>query len=241
MSLMGSGETFVEAFGKVLGTAAICALVPFLISFLPHQVIKRVFPPIVSGVTIILIGINLTGVGIESWGGGAFCAQNYKVRLPEGGHVKRNSAAIWNTGPTPPMHGDCRASSSRRPPAPQPSHPCRASSSTPRRMHMTLSPIASATSPSTATAMATWYVQTPRHAELRVPWQFVSSVIRLCIVCLQFGCRCLQMLPYGHGVYVGLGFSVFAMIVILELFGSPFIRNCEVSEACLTPSPARSH
>jgi hypothetical protein len=41
-ALMAKGDSFNEAFGKVLGTAAICALVPLLISFLPHRAIKKV-------------------------------------------------------------------------------------------------------------------------------------------------------------------------------------------------------
>lgn len=63
--LIGEGETFNEAYGKVLGTAALCALVPVAISFLPHRAIKRIFPPVVCGVTIVLIGINLCGVGMK--------------------------------------------------------------------------------------------------------------------------------------------------------------------------------
>ena len=103
---------------QILGTAAVCGIVPFLISFLPPRVIKRVrpgcglqrsavlhqtwaaspartatatqrptdplptlqplhppplspqvFPPIVCGVTICLIGINLCGVGMKASAG----------------------------------------------------------------------------------------------------------------------------------------------------------------------------
>jgi NCS2 family nucleobase:cation symporter-2 len=35
-------------------------------------------------------------------------------------------------------------------------------------------------------------------------------------------------LPYGSPEYVGLGFSVFSMIILVEIFGSPFLRNCAV-------------
>ena len=40
--LMTSGETFSDAYGKVLGTCALCGITPIIISFLPHQFIKRV-------------------------------------------------------------------------------------------------------------------------------------------------------------------------------------------------------
>lgn len=35
-------------------------------------------------------------------------------------------------------------------------------------------------------------------------------------------------LPFGSPEYVGLGFSVFAMLIVIELFGSPFLRNASV-------------
>lgn len=35
-------------------------------------------------------------------------------------------------------------------------------------------------------------------------------------------------LPYGSAEYLGLGFSVFATLVIVELFGSPVMRNISV-------------
>ena len=35
-------------------------------------------------------------------------------------------------------------------------------------------------------------------------------------------------LPYGSSQYVGLGFSVFATLVVVELFGSPALRNVQV-------------
>jgi len=46
------------------------------LSFAPRQVLRRTFPPIVCGVTVLCIGIALAGVGIKYWGGGAFCADN---------------------------------------------------------------------------------------------------------------------------------------------------------------------
>lgn len=41
------------------------------------------------------------------------------------------------------------------------------------------------------------------------------------------------LLPFGSPEYVGLGFSVFSMLIIIELFGSPFLRNCSVIIALL--------
>jgi uric acid-xanthine permease len=48
------------------------------------------------------------------------------------------------------------------------------------------------------------------------------------------------MLPFGSSQYVGLGFSVFATLVVIELFGSPALRNIQVRiiRAAQTPHAA---
>lgn len=62
-SLKGQGHSFDEAFGMMLGTIALCAVWPICLSFLPHRALRKVFPPIVTGVTIFLIGANLVATG----------------------------------------------------------------------------------------------------------------------------------------------------------------------------------
>lgn len=42
------------------------------------------------------------------------------------------------------------------------------------------------------------------------------------------------LLPYGSAEYVGLGFSVFATLVLVELFGSPAMRNVQVRHGSVT-------
>jgi uric acid-xanthine permease len=63
------------AFGKMLGTSMVCCLLEVIFSILPINVIKRIFPPIVTAVTVILIGVALTGTGMKYWGGGVVCAE----------------------------------------------------------------------------------------------------------------------------------------------------------------------
>lgn len=64
-----------DAYGAMLGTAAVCALFEILLSFMPPKLILRVFPPIVTGPTVMLIGINLISTGFKSWAGGSgLCA-----------------------------------------------------------------------------------------------------------------------------------------------------------------------
>jgi NCS2 family nucleobase:cation symporter-2 len=67
-----SGE---DAYGKMLGTTMVCSLLELFFSFLPIKAIKKTFPPIVSSITVILIGVALTGTGMKYWGGGAVCAE----------------------------------------------------------------------------------------------------------------------------------------------------------------------
>ncbi|KAL2139684.1 hypothetical protein VTI28DRAFT_4854 [Corynascus sepedonium] len=60
-----------DAYGALLGTAAVCSLLEILISFVPPKIILRVFPPIVTGPTVMLIGINLIASGFKNWAGGS--------------------------------------------------------------------------------------------------------------------------------------------------------------------------
>ncbi|KAK0625379.1 uric acid-xanthine permease [Bombardia bombarda] len=66
-----------DGYGAILGTAAVCALLEILISFLPPKVMLRIFPPIVTGPTVMLIGIHLIQSGFQNWAGGSgTCASN---------------------------------------------------------------------------------------------------------------------------------------------------------------------
>jgi xanthine/uracil permease len=58
--------------GALIGTAAVCALLEIGLSFLPPKVLKKMFPPIVTGPTVMLIGIELVGsAGFNAWVGGS--------------------------------------------------------------------------------------------------------------------------------------------------------------------------
>ncbi|KXN81844.1 Purine permease [Leucoagaricus sp. SymC.cos] len=61
-----------DAYGKVLGTSLICSFLEILMSFCSARALKRIFPPIVTGTVILLIGASLIGTsGIPNWGGGS--------------------------------------------------------------------------------------------------------------------------------------------------------------------------
>lgn len=60
-----------DGYGALLGTSAVCALLEILISFIPPKTMLRIFPPIVTGPTVMLIGISLIQSGFEDWAGGS--------------------------------------------------------------------------------------------------------------------------------------------------------------------------
>ncbi|KAI0650625.1 Xanthine/uracil permease [Trametes meyenii] len=61
-----------EAYGMVLGTSIICSFLEIFMSFVPARILKRVFPPMVTGTVIVMIGASLIGSsGIPNWGGGS--------------------------------------------------------------------------------------------------------------------------------------------------------------------------
>jgi xanthine/uracil permease len=61
-----------KAYGALIGTAALCSLVEISLSFLPPKALQRIFPPIVTGPTVLLIGVDLIGsAGFTAWAGGS--------------------------------------------------------------------------------------------------------------------------------------------------------------------------
>lgn len=52
-----------------------CRYVEVVLAFMPKNVLRKLFPPIVTGPAIMLIGAGLTGTGMKYWGGGAVCAE----------------------------------------------------------------------------------------------------------------------------------------------------------------------
>ncbi|KAF6822118.1 purine permease [Colletotrichum musicola] len=60
-----------EGYGAIIGSSALCALIEIAISFLPPKVMLRIFPPIVTGPTVMLIGIHLVESGFQNWMGGS--------------------------------------------------------------------------------------------------------------------------------------------------------------------------
>ncbi|QRW10320.1 xanthine/uracil permease [Ceratobasidium sp. AG-Ba] len=61
-----------DAYGMLLGTSLICSFLEMGMAFVPPKKLKKIFPPIVTGTVILLIGASLIGEsGVLNWGGGS--------------------------------------------------------------------------------------------------------------------------------------------------------------------------
>jgi len=60
-----------KGYGAILGTACLCALLEIGMSFTSPRILRKVFPPLVTGPTVALIGINLIRSGFQNWAGGS--------------------------------------------------------------------------------------------------------------------------------------------------------------------------
>lgn len=60
-----------DGYGALLGTAAVCALLEIAMSFTSPRILKKIFPPLVTGPTVMLIGVSLITSGFEDWAGGS--------------------------------------------------------------------------------------------------------------------------------------------------------------------------
>jgi uracil-xanthine permease len=60
-----------DGYGAILGTAACCALLEVAMAFTSPRVLKRIFPPLVTGPTVMLIGVKLVTTGFQNWAGGS--------------------------------------------------------------------------------------------------------------------------------------------------------------------------
>lgn len=57
----------------MLGTGGICSLLAIAIGFIPPKYLHRVFPSIVTGPILLLIGASLSQGAVQNWAGGSDC------------------------------------------------------------------------------------------------------------------------------------------------------------------------
>ncbi|KAF2662686.1 xanthine/uracil permease protein-like protein [Lophiostoma macrostomum CBS 122681] len=60
-----------DGYGAIIGTAACCALIEVAMAFTSPRILKKIFPPLVTGPTVCLIGVNLISSGFQNWAGGS--------------------------------------------------------------------------------------------------------------------------------------------------------------------------
>ncbi|KAF2113466.1 permease family-domain-containing protein [Lophiotrema nucula] len=60
-----------DGYGAIIGTAACCALLEVLMAFTSPKYLKKIFPPLVTGPTVMLIGVKLVQSGFQNWAGGS--------------------------------------------------------------------------------------------------------------------------------------------------------------------------
>ena len=158
------------AYGQFLGTACVAALLEVGFGLMKPAYIKKVFPPVVAGTAVFLIGAALSGTGLKYWGGGVFCQENDLSRLANSMHLRFHTApqsCIGDNGGGPK-------------------------------------------------SSPTWSLDADG-----VPQAGCAGVA-------PEECRRGVDLPYGSPQFVGLGFLVIAFVILIEMFGAPFMKNCNV-------------
>lgn len=67
-----TGQPCPEAWGALLGTSALCSLTEIGLAFVDPRKLKRIFPPLVTGTVVLLIGASLIAEsGFLNWAGGS--------------------------------------------------------------------------------------------------------------------------------------------------------------------------
>ncbi|BDD57657.1 hypothetical protein MPDQ_007236 [Monascus purpureus] len=69
----GSKLPCPEAWGAMLGTILCTVWVQILMSLVPPKVLNRIFPKVVTGSLLVLVGVYLISNGMQNWGGSSNC------------------------------------------------------------------------------------------------------------------------------------------------------------------------
>ena len=83
-----------KGYGALLGTSCLCALLEIGLSFLSSRILARIFPPMVTGPTVLLIGASLIQSAMEDWGGGSSCGPSPRAMCPD---ADAPHALLWGS------------------------------------------------------------------------------------------------------------------------------------------------
>ena len=185
----------------------VAAWLEVALSFAPPSVLKRVFPPVVSGTAVFLIGTSLITAGIK-------CALARPAALPKRKYastsLRNNCCCI--------LH--CFAAL----------HQFDAASCELQKFRCSRVPLCAATGvcgPECASDAGGLPPQAIDCYDANGILQAAGTCFGASEVPLCDGNGDVR-LPFGSPEYVGLGTSVFATLILVELFGSPAMRNTSV-------------
>ncbi|KAL2847461.1 purine permease [Aspergillus pseudoustus] len=65
-----------KGYGALLATSCLCSLLEIGLSFMSSRLLKALFPPLVTGPTVFLIGASLITNGMKDWAGGSGTCSN---------------------------------------------------------------------------------------------------------------------------------------------------------------------
>ena len=62
-----------DAWGAIIGTMLCTVLIQIMMSMVPPRLLNKIFPKIVTGSLLLLVGVYLIGNGMQNWGGSVNC------------------------------------------------------------------------------------------------------------------------------------------------------------------------
>jgi uracil-xanthine permease len=62
-----------DAWGACLGTMLCCVWIQIAMAFVPPKMLNKLFPKLITGSLLTLVGVYLIGNGLQNWGGSSNC------------------------------------------------------------------------------------------------------------------------------------------------------------------------
>lgn len=69
----GTEQACPESWGAVLGSTLCTVWIQILMSLVPPKTLNRLFPKMVTGSLLLMVGVYLIGNGMQNWGGSSNC------------------------------------------------------------------------------------------------------------------------------------------------------------------------
>ncbi|TXT04320.1 hypothetical protein VHUM_04207 [Vanrija humicola] len=60
-----------KEYGAILGTTTLTGILALGLAFVPPKIIRKLFPPLVTGIMIVFMGASLVTAGVNNWAGGS--------------------------------------------------------------------------------------------------------------------------------------------------------------------------